>query len=197
MVLADELTHLKVACAAVLGNHDYDAGAHEQIVRILRQAGVHVLDGDHFIFNRHLGIAGVKGFGGGFGNATLQAFGERLTKDYVHESVTESLKLESALGQLDTRIKVVLMHYSPVPSTTVGENLEVRPFLGSSRLMGPIDRYGADAVFHGHCHHGALRGTTEKGVPVYNVALPRIRQENPEQRFVVVELSLLEAPGMS
>ena len=101
--------------------------------------GVHVLDGDHFIFEKVLGVAGVKGFGGGFGNATLQAFGEGQTKTFVQEAVNESLKLEAALSQLDTPKKIVIMHYSPVAETLEGENVEIRPFLGTSRLSMPID----------------------------------------------------------
>jgi hypothetical protein len=72
--------------------------------------------------------------------------------------------------------------------TTEGELPEVRPFLGTSRLAGPINRYGAQAVFHGHCHHGSLRGTTDKGVPVYNVAMPLLKRHTPEQRFALVEI---------
>ncbi|MFZ5470723.1 MAG: metallophosphoesterase family protein [Myxococcota bacterium] len=187
-VLAGELAELRIPCAAVLGNHDYEQGLVREIRAELGKAGVRVLDGDYYVFEKTLGVAGVKGFGGGYGNATLQAFGEPQTKSFVQELVSESLKLEAALGQLDTPKRVVLLHYSPIPGTTEGENPEIRPFLGSSRLMGPIDRYGADAVFHGHCHHGALRGKTDKGVPVYNVAMHALRRHDPEQRFLVVEL---------
>lgn len=80
------------------------------------------------------------------------------------------------------------MHYAPVRATTEGENPEVRPFLGTSRLASPVDRYGADAIFHGHSHHGTLRGATDKGVPVYNVAMPLLKRHDPERRFVVVEI---------
>ncbi len=187
-VLAEELAGLRVPCVAVLGNHDYEQGHAKEICAILTKAGVRCLDGDHFIFQKVLGIAGVKGFGGGFRNATLQAFGEGMIKGWVQEAVNESLKLEAALTQLDTPKKVVLMHYAPIVATTEGENPEIRPFLGTSRLCGPIDRYGAEAVFHGHCHHGSLRGQTDKGVPVYNVAMPLLRVHTPEHRFVTVEI---------
>ncbi len=52
---------------------------------------------------------------------------------------------------------------------------EVIPFLGSSRLEEPINRYGAVAAVHGHAHHGVMEGRTSTGVPVYNVALPLLR----------------------
>jgi Icc-related predicted phosphoesterase len=186
--LAEELSALRVPCAAVLGNHDYDHGSSKQIVEILAKVNVRCLDGDRFVFEKVLGVAGIKGFGGGFENATLQAFGEPQIKDFVQAAVSESLKLETALGQLVTPKKVVIMHYAPIAATTEGEIPELRPFLGSSRLAGPVNRYGADAIFHGHSHHGSPRGKTDKGVPVYNVAMPLLKEHTPEQRFVLLEI---------
>jgi Icc-related predicted phosphoesterase len=187
--LAEELSGLRVPCVAVLGNHDYDHGCAEDICKELTtKANVHCLDGDHFIFDHVLGVAGIKGFGGGFANATLQAFGEGETKRFVKEAVNESLKLEAALGQLDTPKKVVIMHYAPIVATTEGENPEIRAFLGTSRLAGPVERYGANAIFHGHAHHGSLQGATDKGVPVYNVALPLLKKHTPDQRFALIEV---------
>ncbi|MBI2230592.1 MAG: metallophosphoesterase [Deltaproteobacteria bacterium] len=186
--LVEELSELRIPCAAVLGNHDLENGQEKLLCAELARVGVHCLSGDHYVFEKVLGVAGIKGFGGGYGNATLQAFGETQTKAFVQESVSESLKLEAALGQLETTKKVVIMHYAPVRATTEGENPEVRPFLGTSRLASPVDRSGADAIFHGHSHHGTLRGATDKGVPVYNVAMPLLKRHDPERRFVVVEI---------
>ena len=187
-VLAEELSALRVPCVAVLGNHDYDAGAARAVVQHLARAGVHVLDGDHYIFEKELGVAGVKGFGGGFGSFTLQSFGEGQTKAFVQEAVSESLKLEAALCHLDVPRKVVLMHYAPVVDTLEGEAVALQPFLGTSRLAIPVDHYGVQAVFHGHAHHGATQGRTRGGVPVYNVAMPLLVKLDPERRFLVVEL---------
>jgi Icc-related predicted phosphoesterase len=186
--LAEELSGLRVPCAAVLGNHDYDHGLTKEITELLSKVNVHILDGDRFVFEKVLGVAGIKGFAGGFENATLQAFGEAPIKNFVQEGVSESLKLETALGQLASPKKVVIMHYAPIVATTLGEIPELRPFLGTSRLCGPINRYGADAVFHGHSHHGSLQGKTDRGVPVYNVAMPLLKQHTPEQRFALVEI---------
>ena len=187
-VLAEELSALRVPCAAVLGNHDYEHGQVKDICSELSKVGVHILDGDHYIFEKVLGVAGVKGFGGGFGNATLQAFGEGETKSFVQEAVKESLKLEAALSHLDTEKKVVIMHYAPIPETLDGENIEIRPFLGTSRLSMPIDHYGAAYVFHGHAHHGAREGKTKSGIPVFNVAMPLLTKFTPEQRFALMEV---------
>lgn len=185
--LAEALAVLRVPCAAVLGNHDFEGGATREIARILHEVKVMVLDGEYTVFEKRIGIAGVKGFGGGFGPGMLQAFGEPTIKAYVQEAVNEGLKLESALAQLDTPRKVVIMHYTPIASTTEGENPAIQPFLGTSRLLAPIDSFGADAVFHGHAHHGVLEGQTPKGVPVYNVAMPLLRK-NHDRRFRVVEI---------
>jgi Icc-related predicted phosphoesterase len=187
-VLAEDLSALHIPCAAVLGNHDYEAGCSKQICAELTKVGVHLLDGDHYVFEKTLGVAGIKGFGGGFGRATLQAFGEGPVKAFVQEGVSESLKLEAALGQLDTPKKVVMLHYSPVAETLVGEQPEIMPFLGTSRLAYPIDHYGAQVVFHGHAHFGSREGKTPGGIRVLNVAMPMLAKTTPEQRFALVEV---------
>lgn len=174
--LAEALDQLRVPCAAVLGNHDFEGNAVKELVRILGAAKVEVLDGDHALFHRRLGVAGVKGFIGGFERGMLQAFGEPVVKAFVQEAVNEGLKLEAALGQLDVEKKVVLMHYAPIAQTTDGEPAEIRAYLGTSRLVVPIDSFGAAAVFHGHAHHGAPEGRTPRGVPVYNVAMPVLKR---------------------
>ena len=186
--LAEDLSALRIPCVAVLGNHDYEAGCSKQVCAELAKASVHVLDGDHFVFEKTLGVAGIKGFGGGFGRAALQAFGESPIKAFVQEGVSESLKLEAALGQLDTPKKVVMLHYSPVPETLLGEQPEIMPFLGTSRLVYPIDHYGAAVVFHGHAHHGSREGKTPGGIRVLNVAMPLLARTTPEQRFALVEV---------
>ncbi|MFY3744998.1 metallophosphoesterase [Anaeromyxobacter sp. PSR-1] len=186
--LAEVLSQLRVPCAAVLGNHDYEGGVVRDICRVLTEAKVTLLDGDHAVFDRRLGIAGVKGFAGGFERGMLQAFGEPAIKAFVQEAVNEALKLEAALAQLEIQKKVVVMHYAPVFETTEGEDLQLRPFLGSSRLLGPCEAFGARAVFHGHSHHGTLEARTPKGVPVYNVAMPLLRKHMDDRRFRVFEL---------
>jgi Icc-related predicted phosphoesterase len=185
--LAEALEQLRVPCAAVLGNHDFEGNAVKEIVRILQAAKVEVLDGDHAIFHKRLGVAGVKGFAGGFERGMLQAFGEPVVKAFVQEAVNEALKLEAALAQLDLPKRVVLLHYAPVAATTDGEDPAVRAFLGSTRLAAPCDAFGALAVFHGHAHHGVEEGRTPKGVPVYNVAMPVLKRTR-DARFRVVDV---------
>src|SRR6185437_11163667 len=70
-----------------------------------------------------------------------------------------------------------------------GEPLEIFPFLGSSRLEEPINRYQVDAVLHGHAHHGAPEGQTSGQVPVYNVSMPLLKRHFPDRpAFRVLEV---------
>jgi Icc-related predicted phosphoesterase len=184
---------LRIPVLAVLGNHDYHSGKQEEVAAILNEGGVMVMDGDaHEVLG--VGFAGVKGFGGGFGPRALGPWGEEIFKRFVHEAVEEALKLESALARLRTRHRVVLVHYSPVQDTVEGEPLEIYPFLGSSRLEEPINRYHVSAVFHGHAHRGRAEGHTASGVPVYNVSLPLMQRLTPERPFKVLELPCEPAP---
>ncbi len=173
----------RIPVLAVLGNHDLECGQEAEVIRILTGGGVTVLDGTAAEING-IGFVGVKGFAGGFGERALQPWGEDVLKRFVHESVEEALKLESALAKVDGPLRIVLSHYSPILDTVQGEPAEIIPFLGSSRLEEPLNRYEVTAVFHGHAHHGTPEGRTREGVPVYNVALPLLRQRFPSQRPV-------------
>jgi Icc-related predicted phosphoesterase len=187
-VLADELGAVTIPVVAVLGNHDYESGAPQAVRDILTHAGVRVLDGEACEIDG-VGIAGVKGFAGGFGRASLGAWGEPAIKLFVQEALHEAMKLESALAKLRTPRRVAILHYSPVAGTIEGEPVEIYAFLGSSRLEEPLLRYPVDAVFHGHAHRGALEAKTINGVPVYNVAKPLLQRTRPDQPpFRVIEL---------
>ncbi|HYH06780.1 MAG TPA: metallophosphoesterase [Thermoanaerobaculia bacterium] len=188
-ILVREITSaLRIPAIAVLGNHDFESNQETELVKMLSDAGVTVLDGDSYELHG-VGFAGVKGFGGGFGRRALGAWGEKMIKDFVHEAINESLKLEAALARLRTPQKIAVLHYSPIQATVEGEPPEIVAFLGSSRLEEPLDRYRVNAVFHGHAHRGAPQGRTKAGAPVYNVALPVLATSNPGQPpFRVVEI---------
>ncbi len=187
-ILAKELQAVKIPKLAVLGNHDFESDAAGDVIEILAAAHVTVLDGTA-IEIAGIGFAGAKGFAGGFGERALQAWGEHATKVFVREAVEEALKLESALARLRTPGRVVLLHYAPVVDTVDGEPREIYPFLGSSRLEEPLNRYAASVVFQGHAHRGQPEGKTSAGVPVYNVALPLLQHLYPDRSpFRVVEI---------
>jgi len=170
-VLARELSALRIPVAAVLGNHDLESGKADEVRQILVDAGLIVLDGDACELHG-IGVAGVKGFGGGFGKRALGPWGETIIKQFVREAVDEALKLETALARVRTRQLIALLHYAPIQQTVEGEPPEIFAFLGSSRLEEPIGRYPVSLVLHGHAHRGQLEGSTAAGVPVYNVSMP-------------------------
>jgi Icc-related predicted phosphoesterase len=191
-VLARALGAIRMPIVAVLGNHDVEAGKEEEVRQILTDAGVILLDGDATDVNG-IGIAGTKGFGGGFGRGTLGAWGEPAVKQFVHEAINEALKLETALARLRTPQRIALLHYAPVQQTVEGEPVEIFPFLGTSRLEEPIGRFPVSLVLHGHAHRGSLEGFTNTKVPVYNVALPLLLRRFPDQPpFRVFELPVSE-----
>lgn len=176
-VLADELRDTPVPIVAVLGNHDHHAGRDREVTSILADAGVTMLEGGSVVVpinGARLGIAGAKGFGGGFAGAHATAFGEPEMKVFVETTHRVADQLQRALAALDTDVRVALVHYAPVADTLAGERLEIYPFLGSYLLGEAIDRGGADLAVHGHAHAGSEKGMTEQGVPVRNVAMPVI-----------------------
>jgi Icc-related predicted phosphoesterase len=184
----DLLEGIDIPIVAVLGNHDWQHGTPELVAAALRERGIHVLDGDAIVIEG-VGFAGVKGFGGGFGRGSLGAFGEPEYKAFVDAALREALKLENALRELRTDTKVVVLHYSPIPETLVGEPEVIFPFLGSSRLLPPIDTHGASVVFHGHAHIGAPEAHTPGGVPVFNVALPVLKAAGLDARVWTVRVA--------
>ena len=156
---------------AVLGNHDYHSGAVPELSEILHERGIHLLDGTSVVI-RGVGFVGVKGFGGGFGDHLLDAFGEQIDKEYAGEAINEAGKLQQALEELDAAYVAVPLHYAPILETLRGEPHHIYPFLGSERLLAPIDAHRVNVVFHGHAHGGSPRGHTPAGIPVFNVAYP-------------------------
>jgi Icc-related predicted phosphoesterase len=175
--LLSDLQACTVPVVAVLGNHDYECGQPDEVMRMLTGAGVHVLD-EQAVVVKGVGFAGVKGFIGGFDRGELGAFGEPAIKTFVDESINEARKLENQLRTLHTDRAVAVLHYAPIAETVVGEPEPIFPFLGSSRLANAVDRFdNVKAVVHGHAHRGAYRGATPRGVPVYNCAQFVVRPE--------------------
>lgn len=174
-LLANELKGLSIPTFAVLGNHDYNYGRAKEISEVLSEAGIAVLDGHAVtieVRGQTLGVAGVKGFAGGFGRGVLMPFGERTLKRFVIEVDKEVHKLDYALSKVgDVDFKVVVLHYSPVRETLRGELPEIYPFLGCSKFCDPIRKWGVDFVVHGHAHHGFEHGNIDATIPVRNVSL--------------------------
>ena len=178
-VLVEELSGVDVPAVAVLGNHDYHCDGEAEITGVLEDSGITVLEGTSTVVDTpggSLGIAGVKGFGGGFPGASGSDFGEPEMKAFIRHTKDIAERLGAALSSLDTDRRVALLHYAPTDDTLQGERLEIYPFLGSYLLGEAIDGAGADLALHGHAHKGAEKGVTAGGVHVRNVAQPVIRR---------------------
>lgn len=187
-LFVQDLDQFHIPIITVLGNHDYESGKHEEIVKYLKNNKIYVLEGNEPIVINSVGFAGVKGFCGGYEDYMLQLWGEEVIKQFYYEGVNEARRLEDALAKLRTEKKVVLLHYSPVRETVVGESPEIFTYLGSSRLEDPINRFHASVVFHGHAHHGTHKGKTATGIPVYNVSFPLMEHLNPKHPYLLVEI---------
>jgi Icc-related predicted phosphoesterase len=186
-ILAADIAKCSIPVLGVLGNHDYECGNHQEVARILHEAGMIVLDEQaHEIGG--VGFAGVKGFLGGFGRGELAPFGEPEIKAFVDVTNNEARKLENALRSLRTEKMVAVLHYSPVAGTLEGEPIQIWQYLGSARLADALDRFDNIAfAVHGHAHHGTYEGATMRGTPVYNVAR-RVLLDTFEKPFTVLEV---------
>ena len=180
-LVVEELRDVPIPMVAVLGNHDHHDGRPGEVSTVLHDAGIEVLEGTSTVLDLpagRLGVAGVKGFGGGFAPAAVTAFGEAEMKAFVYHTEAIARRLREALADLTRRRcdhRIALLHYSPVVDTLEGERPEIYAFLGSQLLAEAIDRAGADLALHGHAHAGTEHGSTAGGVPVRNVAMPVLR----------------------
>jgi Icc-related predicted phosphoesterase len=185
--LLNGLVRLRVPIVAVLGNHDYESGQEQELIKMMTNEGIKVLDGSSYERDG-VGFAGTKGFLGGFGRGILTSFGEKEVKAFVQASLDEAMKLERSLAMLRTPKTVIVTHYAPVSETVQGEPAEIWPYLGSSRLAEVIDRHQAVLALHGHAHHGRLDGKTTAGVPVHNVAMSLLMAQTPSKPYRVFEI---------
>jgi uncharacterized protein len=176
-IFADAVRDIGVPVLTVLGNHDWHVNRPDEFKAILEDAGVVVLDNAHShhvldICDTQLGIAGVKGFMGGFPGSHLPDFGEPSLRSVYRESVIEAEALDAGLRAIQMcPFRIVLMHYAPTTETLVGERETIWTFLGTDRLAPPILEHNPDMVLHGHAHAGTFEGRLG-GVPVYNVSVP-------------------------
>jgi Icc-related predicted phosphoesterase len=184
-VLAEACRGMETPVVAVLGNHDLHANQASELVDVLRDAGIQVLDRSHTtLLSCGLGVAGTKGFVGGFKGLGLPDFGEPSLRAIYAETTAEVEALWNGLHEIALcPFRVALLHYAPVPETLEGEPREIWTFLGSDRLAAPVLEHRPDLVLHGHAHAGRLSADLD-GVPVFNVSVPVMGQD-----FWLFELS--------
>ncbi|MBA2360209.1 MAG: metallophosphoesterase [Actinobacteria bacterium] len=174
-VLADVTRGIGVPIYAVLGNHDWHANRHEELVSTLRGGGIRILERAHEILTVEgieIGIVGTKGFVGGFSGSLMPDFGEPLLRRVYAETSAEVSALDRGLRKIcECAVRIVLLHYAPTTTTIEGERETIWAFLGSERLAGPIAEHSPDLVLHGHGHGGTFAGSIED-IPVFNVGVP-------------------------
>jgi uncharacterized protein len=185
-VVGDACRELDVPVVAVLGNHDWQSDRPADLKRALAEAGVVVLERTHTILRIcgvSVGIAGVKGFVGGFGQQWAN-FGEPIFREAYAETTRDVDGLDQSLAAIEPcAVRIALLHYAPIETTLLGEPERLWLVLGADRLAGPIREHRPHLVVHGHAHHGSFEGRIES-IPVYNVAVHVMGRE-----FWVFELS--------
>jgi Icc-related predicted phosphoesterase len=172
--LARACAGLDVPVVAVLGNHDWHANRAGELVNALGAGGIRVLDRNSCVLDLDglsVGVAGVKGFVGGFSGSHLPDFGEPLLREVYAETSRDVEALERGLTEIELcPIRIALLHYAPTETTIAGEPIGIWPFLGCDRLAAPIAQHEPDMVLHGHAHAGTFEGAIGS-TPVYNVAI--------------------------
>jgi Icc-related predicted phosphoesterase len=171
--LIEAVQRIETPVVAVLGNHDWHGNRHDELTRVLSEAGIRMLDKEAAVVEvgeTSVGIAGAKGFVGGFPDSALPDFGEPSLRRVYAETTAEVEGLGRALEEIAScAVRIALLHYAPTSATLEGEPPGIWAFLGSDRLAGPIAQHRPDIVLHGHGHMGTFKGEIGD-VPVYNVA---------------------------
>jgi hypothetical protein len=168
-VLLEELEPFSMPIVAIPGNHDHEADQTDLLITMMKWRGIRVLDGSSCNIEG-VEFIGTKGFCGGFGHLRVQPFGEPGLKTFINASIEEVMRMENVLKEVKADHKVVIMHYSPIRETLLGEEPELYPFLGTSLFADVLDAHGVDVIFHGHAHNGSPHGNTRHKIPVYNVS---------------------------
>ena len=174
-MLAAAVRGVEVPVLAVLGNHDWHVNRRDELVVALQEGCIDVLQREHRVLElcgTEVGVAGCKGFGGGFDGAHIPDFGEPLMRAVYAESMLEARGLDAALRAIALcPFRIALLHYAPITETLKGERSDIWPFLGTDRLAVPLREHHPDLVLHGHAHAGTFQGALGE-VPVYNVSVP-------------------------
>ena len=179
-MLAGACRGMETPVVAVLGNHDLHANRADEFVEVLTGAGIEVLNRSHTTVGAapcRIGVAGTKGFVGGFKGLGLPDFGEASLRAIYAETTDEVHALSEGLREIALcPFRIALLHYAPVAETLVGEPREIWTFLGSDRLAAPLLEHRPDLVLHGHAHAGTFEGALGE-VPVYNVSVPVLGED--------------------
>jgi Icc-related predicted phosphoesterase len=187
-VLADAVHDIDLPIVACMGNHDMHYERTDELIPIWEQAGITILEREHTICEvggQRVGVVGLKGFVGGFADSSMADYGEPLMRELFAMTSVDVDDLDNGLRAIeDCDLRLVLMHYSPVADTLVGEPEGLWSMLGSDRFAAPIRKHRPDLVVHGHAHSGTFAGAIDE-IPVYNVSIPVMRRD-----FWIFELAV-------
>ena len=179
-IVADAARELEIPVVTVLGNHDWHADRAGEVRAVLEEAGIVVLERSHHIVevcDTEVGIAGTKGFIGGFAGSHLPDFGEPSLRAIYAEGMEEVAALDEGLRAIALcPFRIALLHYAPTSETLVGERRDIWTFLGTDRLAPPILEHAPNLALHGHAHAGTFEGRIGE-VPVYNVSVPVLGED--------------------
>jgi Icc-related predicted phosphoesterase len=179
-IVADAARAIDIPVVTVLGNHDWHANRAGELRAVLEEAGIVVLERSHHIVevcDTEVGIAGTKGFIGGFAGSHLPDFGEPSLRAIYAEGMDEVAALDEGLRAIALcPFRIALLHYAPTSETLVGERRDIWTFLGTDRLAPPILEHAPNLALHGHAHAGTFEGRIGE-VPVYNVSVPVLGED--------------------
>lgn len=113
-ILAAAVRDLGIPVIAVLGNHDWHSGRGDEVRAVLERAGVVVLDRSHHVLElcgAEVGVAGTKGFVGGFAGSHLPDFGEPLLRSVYAEGMAEVAAPDEGLRAIALcPFRIALLH---------------------------------------------------------------------------------------
>src|SRR5918998_136956 len=141
-VLAEACAPLDIPIVAVLGNHDWHCNQVDECLPIWADAGIQVLDRSHTILDiggYEVGVAGVKGFVGGFPGSHLPDFGEPSLRAIYAEAGEEAAALDRGLRDIShcaVRIGNVPVYNVSVP--VMGQDYWVFELSGVEQVTTPI-----------------------------------------------------------
>src|SRR5260370_32465973 len=115
--LLNALVRLRIPIVAVLGNHDYESGQEQELMKMMTDEGIKVLDGSSYERDC-VGFAGTKGFIGGFGRGVLTSFGAKEVNPFAQASVDERMKLHRAGSSFPAPQALIVAHHPPLTGTT-------------------------------------------------------------------------------
>ena len=178
-MLADELADVDVPMFAVLGNHDYHSAQEHAVTKVMEAAGVQVLEGDGVVVDVggcRLGIAGTKGFGGGFAGACGSEFGEPVMKSFIAYTRHLADRLEAALADLAERLTCGSpSSTTPLPTAPSRANgWRSTPSWGATCWARPSTGRAPTWSSTATPTRAPSGGSTDGGIEVRNVAQPLI-----------------------